>query len=85
MGNPCASVKKYRDYAIAASSDALRMLDEVPVLRHQQVAVRGLMDHRRKIGATYGDTTYTEIAAESDKDMFDLPPGVDGDEDAGDM
>jgi len=49
-GNPCCTDLKYRDYAIGASSDALKSLDEEPVLRHQQVAIRGLVEHRRKCG-----------------------------------
>ena len=48
--NPCCSIRKYRDYVIGASSDALQMLDEVPVQKHQQVAIRGLMAHRRRLG-----------------------------------
>jgi len=50
LGNPCCSDLKYRDYAIGASSDALKVLDGVPVQRHQQIAIRGLMIHRRKCG-----------------------------------
>lgn len=50
-GNPCCKLFKYRDMVIAASSDSLTTLDEIPVPRHQQVAIKGLMDHRRKIGA----------------------------------
>jgi len=50
LNNPCAHDRKYRDYAIGASSDSLKMLDGLPIQRHQQVAIRGLMDHRRKCG-----------------------------------
>ena len=50
-GNPCCSVKGYRDFCIGASSDSLTMLDDLPILKHQQVAMRGLQAHRRKIGA----------------------------------
>lgn len=50
-GNPCCTQFKYRDTAIGASSDAFQILDEVAVPKHQQVAIRGLMAHRRKIGA----------------------------------
>lgn len=50
LGNPCCSDLKYRDYAIGASSDSFKTLDGLPVLRHQQVAIRGLMAHRRKCG-----------------------------------
>ena len=49
-GNPCCSHLRYRDSAIGASSDSLKSLDGKPVLRHQQVAIRGLMVHRRKCG-----------------------------------
>lgn len=51
IGNPCCQFFKYRDILIGAASDAIQMLDEQPVLRHQQIAIRGLMEHRRKIGA----------------------------------
>jgi Leucine-rich repeat (LRR) protein len=51
LGNPCCSQFKYRDTAIGASSDSFQILDELPVPKHQQIAIRGLMAHRRKIGA----------------------------------
>ena len=50
LNNPCTQDRKYRDYAIGASSDALKTLDGQPIQRHQQVAIRGLMAHRRKCG-----------------------------------
>jgi protein phosphatase 1 regulatory subunit 42 len=52
MGNPCCEQMggKYRDYTVGASSDALVMLDNLPVLRHQQIAMRGLSAHRKKLG-----------------------------------
>ena len=48
-GNPACNINKYRDHMISASSDALTILDELPVHRHQQIAIRGLMKHRRNI------------------------------------
>lgn len=50
LGNPCCADLKYRDHAIGASSDALKILDGMPILRHQQIAIRGLQAHRRKCG-----------------------------------
>jgi len=50
-GNPCATLMKYRDITIGAASDIFSVLDEVPIPKHQQVAIKGLMAHRRKIGA----------------------------------
>lgn len=50
-GNPCATFFKYRDIVIAAASDSLRILDEIPIQDHQQVAIKGLMEHRKAIGA----------------------------------
>jgi protein phosphatase 1 regulatory subunit 42 len=50
-GNPCCQQFKYRDTAIGASSDSFQILDELPIPKHQQIAIRGLMVHRRKIGA----------------------------------
>ena len=35
IGNPCSTTKKYREFAIGASSDSLVLLDEIPILRHQ--------------------------------------------------
>jgi Leucine-rich repeat (LRR) protein len=49
--NPCCKLLKYRDMVISASSDSLANLDGIPVPQHQHVAIKGLMDHRRKIGA----------------------------------
>lgn len=51
IGNPCCTQFKYRDTAIGASSDSFQILDELAVPKHQQIAIRGLMAHRRKIGA----------------------------------
>lgn len=51
IGNPCCGQFKYRDTAIGASSDSFQILDELAVPKHQQIAIRGLMAHRRKLGA----------------------------------
>jgi Leucine-rich repeat (LRR) protein len=59
LGNPCCSHLRYRDSAIGASSDALKSLDHNTVLRHQQVAIRGLMVHRRKCGFVAAPTKLT--------------------------
>lgn len=50
-GNPCCKLFKYRDSTIGAANDNFRILDEIPIPKHQHVAIRGLMGHRRKIGA----------------------------------
>ena len=50
LGNPCASVQNYRDYAIGAASDSFRILDDLSFQRHQQVAIRALMQFRRRAG-----------------------------------
>ena len=39
-GNPCCSLKRYRDNTISASSDALELLDEIPVLRCHKIAMK---------------------------------------------
>ena len=52
LGNPCCKASKYRDEAIGASSDALKVLDGLPILRHQQIAIRGLVKHRAACGFT---------------------------------
>jgi protein phosphatase 1 regulatory subunit 42 len=48
--NPCCKMYKYRDIVIAAAPDCLKLFDECEVLRHQQVAIRGLVTMRRKEG-----------------------------------
>lgn len=83
--NPCCSILKYRDYVIAASSDSLRVLDDVPVLRHQQIAMRGLMAHRQKIGAAFPTASFTDavdgaggtdlLGAEEDLGLLDGDEG----------
>lgn len=49
-GNPCSSFPKYRDVIIGASSENFSKLDDIDIPKHQQVAVKGLMKHRRAIG-----------------------------------
>ena len=43
---------RYRDYAIGASADSLIVLDGLPIQKHQQIAIKGLQAHRRKIAAS---------------------------------
>ena len=50
-GNPCCKQAKYRDIAIGASPDNIHDLDDIPIPKHQQIAIRGLMIHRRNLGA----------------------------------
>eukprot|EP01036_Dinobryon_divergens_P024344 gene24347-32786_t len=50
LGNPCCKMFKYRDIAIGESSDVLQILDEVPIPRHQLVAIKGLMMDRYSKG-----------------------------------
>ena len=50
-GNPCSSLRRYRDYIIGVAPPSLETIDEVPVPKHQQVAIKGLQAHRERIGA----------------------------------
>jgi protein phosphatase 1 regulatory subunit 42 len=50
-GNPCCKMFKYRDMVIGAASQSLSILDDLPIPRHQQVAIKGLMEHRHKLGS----------------------------------
>lgn len=50
-GNPCCTLFKYRDMTIGAANESFTILDDIPIPRHQRVAVKGLMVHRKKIGA----------------------------------
>ncbi len=72
LGNPCATALKYRDEAIGASSDSLKLLDGVHILRHQQVAIRGLVEHRKKCGfaSAIKDTTREGTKAGGFRDGF---------------
>jgi protein phosphatase 1 regulatory subunit 42 len=70
-GNPCCNQRKYRDTVMAASSDSLRILDGVPLLRHQQIAVRGLVSHRKKLAVSY---PYPDMKDEMGDMEFDVGP-----------
>jgi hypothetical protein len=50
-GNPCCTLFKYRDIVVGSANDHFTILDEIPIPSHQRVATKGLMFHRRKIGA----------------------------------
>jgi len=67
-GNPCCKTSRYRDLVIAASSDALCFLDTVRIQRHQHIAIRGLMAHRRKLGLSLPASKPLE---EEDYDDYD--------------
>ena len=72
-GNPGCAIPKYRDHLISASSDALTLLDEVPVQRHQQIAIKGLMKHRRKImGMGYIEAQMMAGQGEEKMDMAEF-------------
>ena len=73
LGNPCSNISQYRDYAIGASSDALRILDDLPVQKHQQVAIRGLMQHRRKLGLAPTNVMIPKISKQ-DRYEFTVMP-----------
>jgi hypothetical protein len=51
IGNPCYTFFKYRDICIGASSECLSILDDVEILKHHQIAIKGLMKLRRNIGS----------------------------------
>jgi Leucine-rich repeat (LRR) protein len=48
--NPCSSLRRYRDFVIGASSNALRLFDDVPVTPRHIEAVKGIQRRRRKLG-----------------------------------
>lgn len=50
IGNPCCKMFKYRDIAIGESGAVLTILDEVPIPRHQLIAIKGLMKERYNKG-----------------------------------
>lgn len=49
-GNPCCTLFKYRDMTIGVANNYFSILDDIPIPSHQRVAVKGLMNHRKKIG-----------------------------------
>lgn len=51
-GNPCCKYFKYRDFIISACADNLLLLDGIPVPKHQQIAIKGLVQHRHKMGTS---------------------------------
>ena len=69
-GNPCASALKYRDEAIGASSDSLKLLDGLHIQRHQQIAIRGLVEHRKKCGFASAIKDTSGAQAGGTADMF---------------
>lgn len=80
IGNPCCTVFKYRDTAIGASSDSFLMLDEIPVPQHQRIAIRGLMEHRRSIGAMsrFRNVSSTGSSGMDGNDPFSGGFGIQG-------
>lgn len=69
-GNPCCKLFKYRDVVIAASSDYFKILDEVPVPKHQQIAIKGLVEHRKKIGALSNMEFHINNGSSTQSDLF---------------
>lgn len=49
--NICCKIRRYRDYVIGVAHPALELLDDQPIPQHQQIAIKGLQAHRKKIGA----------------------------------
>lgn len=82
IGNPCCTLFKYRDTTIAASSDNFNKLDDVPVPKHQQIAIKGLMAHRVKIGAVsqgfHPHNSATSSYNPRDLGSLDEPSQVEG-------
>jgi len=74
IGNPCSHILQYRDYVIGASSDALRVLDDLPVQKHQQVAIRGLMQHRRKLGLAPSNVVIPKATNKQERFEFTVMP-----------
>ena len=71
MRNPCCNTKRYRDQMIGASSDSLRILDDIPLIKHQQVAIKGLQHHRQKLGVD--ESTKKEKSYEDELDFAVVP------------
>lgn len=67
-GNPCSSLRRYRDYVIGVAPPTLETLDEVPVPKHQQVAIKGLQAHRERIGANLSMSVSAPPSEAQDED-----------------
>lgn len=63
IGCPCYDMRTYRDFTIGASADSLKVLDKVPVLRHQQLAIRGLTEQRKRNGQNMASMTEGKIVS----------------------
>jgi hypothetical protein len=82
-GNPCWKQRKYRDYVIGVAPMSLETLDEIPVPKHQQVAIKGLQQHRDKIGANLSMTFSAPLSL--DDTQFDELPRSQGQGDSSPM
>jgi protein phosphatase 1 regulatory subunit 42 len=59
-GNAACFTQRYRDKVIAASSNALESLDNMPVHPHQKVAIKGLKIHRENLNLQSTHTTVSQ-------------------------
>ena len=90
-GNPCCALKGYKDFCIGSSSESLLILDDIPLQKHQQIAMRGLQAHRQKIGAALSQKMIGEREIEydggslEDMDFIDSGSLVDGNKLIGDL
>jgi protein phosphatase 1 regulatory subunit 42 len=72
-GNPCSTtVFKYRDLTIGAANDHFAILDGVAIPSHQLVATKGLMAHRRKIGAISRFQHHQSQSSYEPKELLDM-------------
>lgn len=72
--NPCCTLRRYRDFVIGASSNALRLFDDVPLTQKNIESVRGIQRLRRRIGLV--DRSNATSSSRYD-DLHSLGNGID--------
>lgn len=72
-GNPCCASLRYRDHAISASSDSLLLLDDVPVLRHQQIAIKVKFPFKNYPSAYFAPDEWSANIVKSENDSLLSP------------
>lgn len=71
-GNKACSIYRYRDKIIAASSDALELLDQIPIQANQKVAIKGLTRHRENLKAASSVNEMDENSHGDETDHFSI-------------
>lgn len=83
-GNPCAKLRRYRDYALGWASSSLKVLDGEEISMKQKLAYKRLTEHRKKLGVVpYANQSSSQLESfeglqGGDGGDFDFDGEVDG-------